>query len=141
MGMVTARSQWPEPAFHLLLWLADTQRSRQIGPASPATTLFRRSHLESPRMWVEKQVPAAEAAQYAATLKKTLSGEHRMFALRIPGRAEYLAALDDAVHRAVRGDQTPEESLAEAAAQWRTITDRLGPDQQRQAYRHSLGLN
>ena len=140
IGVVTSQSRWPKEAFELLFWLSGEQ-FRQASAASPATTLFHQSHLSSAKSWVEKQIPAAQAAQYAALTQQTLSRGQRMFALRIPGRSEYLAALDEAVHRAVRGEQPPSESLAKAAAQWQEITQRLGRDQQSEAYYHSLGLD
>ena len=140
MGTVTSKSQWPNAAFQLLFWLSDKQWSVEVSTASPATTLFRLSHLDTPQAWVEQQTPAAAAAEYAAATQQTLGRPQFLFALRIPGRAEYLAALDKAVGQAVRGNQTPQEALDEAAARWRQITQRLGPEPQRKAYWQSLGL-
>jgi hypothetical protein len=48
--------------------------------------------------------------------------------------------LDAAVHRAVRGELTPDEALGEAAQTWKEITAELGLAQQREAYWSSLGL-
>jgi hypothetical protein len=48
--------------------------------------------------------------------------------------------LDEAVAAAVRGEKPPLEALLDADAKWRKITDRLGLDRQKAAYRHSLGL-
>jgi len=140
VGVVTSTSQWPKAAFQLLFWLSDKKWSVEVSAASPATTLFRLSHLDAAGAWVEPQTPAAAAAQYATTTQQTLDRPQSLFALRIPGRAEYLAALDEAVGQAVRADQTPQEALDEAAARWQQITRRLGPDTQRKAYWQSLGL-
>ena len=140
IGVVTARSQWPEEAVELLLWLSGEQ-ARQISTASEATTLFRSSQAASAKAWVEKPVPAAAAGEYAALVEQTLSRSGRMFSLRIPGRSEYLDALDEAVYRVIRGEQTAAESLAVAATRWQEITDRLGQDRQAEAYCQSLGLD
>ncbi len=78
--------------------------------------------------------------QYADVTEAALRHEQWLGALRLPGRAEYLAALDEAVRAAVRGQKSPHDALLEAAAKWRKITARLGLDRQRAAYRHSLGL-
>ena len=86
-------------------------------------------------------MPTEAAAQYAEMTREILCRPQWMFALRIPGRARYLAALDEAVHRAVRGEKTPEESLRQAAEAWRQITNELDPDEQRKAYWLSLGLD
>jgi len=140
LGVVTNESRWPEAAFHLLLWLSDDDSDPPASSVSPATTLFRRSHLERPHLWAEKQVASATALRYAEITQQTLSRGQSMLTLGIPGRSEYLGALDEAVRRAVRGDQTPQESLSQTSTLWREITRRLGYDQQRGAYRRSLGL-
>ena len=139
VGVVTGGSKWPEAAFQLLFWLSDEQ-SAQLGPTSAATTLFRYSHVESPRAWVEEEMSAAGAAEYAELTRQTLSRPRWLFALRVPGRRRYLASLDKAVERAVQGEQTPQESLSQAAAEWEAITEELGAESQREAYWKSLGL-
>jgi hypothetical protein len=141
LGVVNAKSPHTDAAFQLLLWLSDERISPQLSAASPATTLFRQSNLKSPGQWVEKPVPAAAAVQYGDATEAAFRHEQWLGALRLPGRAEYLAALDEAVAAAVRGDKSPLESLLDADAKWRKITERLGPDRQKAAYRHSLGLD
>jgi multiple sugar transport system substrate-binding protein len=111
-----------------------------VSSASPATTLYRRSQMKSPRVWLDAGTDAAAAQQYAATVYDALSHAAYLSAPRIPGRVEYLAALDAAVRAAVKGEKPPADALAAAAAQWRTITEKLGTDAQRKAYRLSLGL-
>jgi multiple sugar transport system substrate-binding protein len=138
-GMVSRASSHPQAAFELLIWLSNEQNSPQICPASPATTLFRHSQLRQPGLWVEKVVPPVAAAKYAELTAETLRAE-QWLALRIPGRAKYLAALDEAVLAAVRGDLAPADALAEAAKTWQEITEELGLETQRTAYLHSLGL-
>jgi multiple sugar transport system substrate-binding protein len=139
IGVVARSSAHPAAALQLLFWLSGKQFSSRVSASSPATTLFRQSHLSAPRVWVEKPVSPRAAAQYAEVAEKAFSREQWVFALRIPGRREYLAALDEAVRRAVRGEQPAREALREAAARWQQITERLGLDQQRAAYCHSLG--
>ena len=64
-------------------------------------------------------------------------------ALADQGRAEawsheeYLAALDKAVRAAVSGKEKPQAALDAAAAQWRTITEKLGVAGQRTACERS----
>jgi ABC-type glycerol-3-phosphate transport system substrate-binding protein len=140
LGAVTARCSSPDAAFRLLLWLSDAQWNRQVSAASPATTLFRQSDVRLPQAWTEPEIPPATAAQYALLTQQTLSRQQYLFDMRIPGRAEYLAALDEAVQQAIRGQQKPQEALRQAKTRWREITSRLGLDRQRDAYRRSLGL-
>jgi len=138
-GLVPAESENPEAAFQLLFWLAGEDLSPRFCTASLATTLFRESHLRQPGPWVEPPVSEA-AAQYAATVDAAFRREQFIFALWIPGRERYLAALDAAVLSAVRGESEPAEALQRAAEQWRAITSQLGPVGQKRAYRRCLGL-
>jgi ABC-type glycerol-3-phosphate transport system substrate-binding protein len=140
LGVVTTRCAWSDAAFRLLAWLSGQPSSRAAAAFSPATTLFRQSDLRFPQVWTEANFPPALAAQYALLTQQTLSREQAMFALRIPGRAEYLAALDEAVQQAVLGRQKPLDALRQVKLRWQEITSRLGLDRQREAYRRSLGL-
>ncbi len=140
IGVVPAASDWPEAAFQLLFWLSDEQ-SANVCPASAETTLFRSSHMNSAGRWVEGQLPASAADRYAELTQQTLCRPQHLFALRIPGRSEYLSALDAAVQQAVRGRQSPKEALQQASDRWDQITDRLGVEPQRRAYWNSLGLD
>ena len=65
--------------------------------------------------------------------------EQWLGAVCLPGRSEYLAALDAAVAAAVRGEK-PADALRQGGRPMAKITERLGLDRQRTAYRHSLGL-
>jgi ABC-type glycerol-3-phosphate transport system substrate-binding protein len=140
IGVVGGKSEHPEAALQLLLWLSGQQWGARVSAVSPATTLFRRSQVESPREWVEKPVSGPAATAYAALTEQTLQRQESVMALRLPGRAEYLAALDEAVQAAVRSHRPPAEALQQAADRWREITHRLGTDRQKRAYLHSLGL-
>jgi ABC-type glycerol-3-phosphate transport system substrate-binding protein len=141
MGVVGAKSPARDAAFQLLLWLSDSRMRPQISAAGSATTLFSRSDLKTPMAWVEKPMSASGAAQYGEMTLTAFRHEQWLDALRIPGRAEYLAALDAAVAAVIRGKKSPTDALKDAANQWEKITKRLGLDRQRAAYRHSLGLD
>jgi ABC-type glycerol-3-phosphate transport system substrate-binding protein len=140
VGVVRAESEHADAAFEFLLWLTDPQWGSQIFAASPATTLFCRGQVASPGAWVESNASATAARQYAEQTAETLSRRQFLASLRIPGWAEYLAALDEAVQAAVRGKQKPAEALKAAAEKWRETSQRLGVERQRAAYMHSLGL-
>ena len=140
LGTVTTRCTSPEAAFRLLFWLSDAQWNRQVSAVSSATTLFQPPGTQGPSIWTERPISPAVAAKYAALVERTLSRQHCVFALRLPGRAQYLAALDEAVQKALTGKASPQTALDQAAAAWKEITKRLGLERQRDAYRHSLGL-
>ncbi|HEY2146315.1 MAG TPA: extracellular solute-binding protein, partial [Pirellulales bacterium] len=140
VGSITIESQSPESAFRLLCWLSGDQWSAQICPASPATTLFRRTHLDKPGQWVEPEIAPGAAKQYAEIVATSLSRRQWITCPRIPGAAEYMAALDDAVREAIEGKKSAAECLAAAAKRWQETTKKISVDSQRSAYVRSLGL-
>ena len=140
VGVVSAGSEHVDAAFQLLVWLTDQPWDSRVFAASPATTLFRSGQVASARAWVEGNAPAAAARRYAEQTAETLARRQFLASLRLPGRADYLAALDEAVESAVRGTQKPAEALKAAAGKWREINLRLGVEGQKAAYMHSLGL-
>jgi multiple sugar transport system substrate-binding protein len=120
----------------LALWLAGPQASVQVGPHSPWTTLFRASHLASATRWTGELPPQA-ARRYAQVLQETLQLPRTLPGVTIPGRARYLAALDEAVWAALDGTP-PRQALAAAAQRWEEITQELGREAQRRASAASL---
>jgi len=141
IGLAGSQSAHADAAFQLLFWLCDGQNGVAVSATSPATTLFRPAQSGEPAAWVEPLLSAEAAANYAETTEATFARQQSLVAPRIPGRADYLAALDTAIEQAVRGEQSPQEALDAAAAEWRSITSKLGPMKQKAAYLHSLGLD
>jgi ABC-type glycerol-3-phosphate transport system substrate-binding protein len=140
LGSVVTDSQSGQFAFQLLAWLSGNEWGAQVCPASPATTLFRRSQVSQPGRWLEPEIPAGVAKQYAGAVADSLSRSQWLECPRIPGHAEYMAALDEAVRAVLEGKHTPAAALARAADRWREVTARLGAESQRTAYIRSLGL-
>jgi hypothetical protein len=96
--------------------------------------------MRTPQPWVDPGTEATAAAEYAESVQAALSRQQYLQVLRIPGEAEYMDALDHATREVLKGEKTPKEALAETAAKWRAITDRLGLAKQKTAYRASLGF-
>jgi ABC-type glycerol-3-phosphate transport system substrate-binding protein len=137
---VTRGSKHSETAFHLLSKISGAEWGGQLGPLCRDTTLYRPAHVAVPTKWVEEAAPLAAAKQYAELSQKMQSGSTWLSSPAIPGRAEYLAALDEAVWSVVERGEPAQAALDAAARQWRKITERLGVESQRQAYERSLGL-
>jgi hypothetical protein len=112
-----------------------------VSAVSAATTLSRVYDGTSAQAWVESAVSSSAANQYAETVRQALSRSQSLFAMRISGRAEYLAALDEAVLSAVKGSATPQQALDRAARCWQETTKRLGIESQRSSYRRGMGLD
>lgn len=141
LASVTRKVRSERTAANLLVWLTGPEWGAQIAAASRATMPSRQRQLESLDRWFPaSRLPDALVAQIGPVVKQSFERRGSLTILAVPGRREYLGALDAAVARAVRGEQSAAESLTQAAAQWQEITDRLGREAQVQAYQRSLGL-
>jgi ABC-type glycerol-3-phosphate transport system substrate-binding protein len=119
-------------------WLGGKEVSGQIGPQSRMTTLFRKSHVAQAERWSGGASPA-ETESYADALQSALALPQVFPGLRLPGRDEYLTALDQAVQKAVTEETPPAELLEEAAKRWTEITASIGAEKQKNANLRSLG--
>lgn len=135
---VSSSANQNRAAMNFLVWLSSSEISARTSPSSPATAPFRKSQLPDTGRWLGLPPPAAGSC--ASALEQSLSQKRGIQSLRIPGSARYLAALDEAVRSVIRGERTAEEALKAAADEWQKITDSLGRDQQRLAYRRSLNV-
>jgi multiple sugar transport system substrate-binding protein len=140
LASVTKHARRPRETARILALLTGREWSSEISPLSPATTLFRQSHVQDPQRWTDVGLPPDAAAQYAAVARDAQSRPAGMVCLRIPGWQRYLAAVDQAVQDACAGTHTPPAALAAAAEAWNAITAELGLEVQRTAYMRSLGL-
>jgi len=139
VGVVLASWARVHDAFQFLFW-ASCEQAGEVAARSPACTLYRSDQMTTPTIWVEEPVGSGAGIEYGLLVRRILEKPVGLVALPVPGREQYLAALDDAVAAAVRGDLPPDQALRQAAAKWEEITDKLGRQRQRAAYRHSLGL-
>ena len=141
LGSVVKGSSRASAAASLLVRLSSAEWSRDISPRSPDTTLYRNSQVPAAQAWTGESFSAEAATAYGELTQQALQQTLTVDSIRLPGRARYLTALDEAVHAAIRGDRPPAECLTEAANQWRKITAELGLENQRRAYWRSLGKN
>jgi multiple sugar transport system substrate-binding protein len=81
----------------------------------------------------------ADVEDYLAAFQATFTAPTMLPHLRIPGTADYWAALDSELAAAMGGRQTAKQALDATAAAWDAITDRLGREQQRDAHQKAIG--
>lgn len=139
LAALTRTGRRSSAANTMLLWLGGNELGGIVSPASASTTLFRGSQVGFADRWVNPQLGDRAAGEYAEVVRRTQNQSIWLSSVRIPGRQRYLAALDQAVWRALDG-QSAGEALSAAAAQWQQITDELGRDEQKSAYSRSIGL-
>jgi multiple sugar transport system substrate-binding protein len=126
---VSADSKNKECAYLFIQWMnSPTISLQRVMLPYALRDPFRMSHLTSPlyrSAW-------PDAPAYLDTLEK--GAEVLQMELGIPGAREYMEALEIAITSAIAGED-PQAALDKAAAAWEEITDRLGRDAQREAYK------
>lgn len=136
---VTTSSRNAASAFRLAAWLASPQNSRQLARAGASVASARVSLARQPDDWTGCG-DASLGAQFSAALAEALGSRRAVLVPRIVGVDRYLESLQGQIGRALTAELSPEEALAAAAADWERITDEIGRDRQRRAYRRHLGL-
>jgi ABC-type glycerol-3-phosphate transport system substrate-binding protein len=135
---VTSSANQTQAAANFVVWLSAEEISSRTSPSSPSTSPFRKSQLPSTGRWFG--LSPVEGRSCATAIEQSLHQKNVLAVPRIPGQAEYLAALDQAVQSVVKQEKASAEALQMAAKAWEAITDKFGRDQQRLAYRRSLNL-
>lgn len=139
LGSVLTSSVSPHDAFNFLAWLTGKKRSATICSKSSHTAPFRQSHNSKVQLWVGDSTSSEQANEYSSVVNSMKRESLTMQAPRIPGRDQYMQALDQAVTETLHGIDAV-AALNTAANRWREITEQLGVDKQRAAYKRSLGL-
>jgi multiple sugar transport system substrate-binding protein len=138
LAAITSSTAVPARAQSLVLWLAGREVSSVVAPQAASTTLFRQSQVASAGRWTGN-LPADAAQHYGNLVAKTLTLPRAFPGLRLPGREQYVAALDTAVHDAIGKGGDPRTALAKARERWQQITEQLGAASQKKANARSLG--
>lgn len=126
---VSSDSPNKEAAYLFIQWLTSKEISLQrVMLPYALRDPYRLSHYQSQ----EYRSQWDNAGEYLDVLK--LGAEKGLLDLAIPGAREYEEALDRAAVAAYAGTP-PKEALDKAAAEWDAITQRIGVDNQREAYK------
>ena len=83
----------------------------------------------------------ADVKDYLQAYQATFNAPTMLPYLRIQGTPEYWSVLDTELAKALGGRKSAQAALDDTAAAWNKITDRLGRDQQLEAYRQAIGYN
>jgi multiple sugar transport system substrate-binding protein len=76
------------------------------------------------------------AESFVTVLKSMDTSTNRVFDLRVPGVNQYYTALTASAAKALAGQMTAQAALDEAAEEWKQITERIGVDKIREAYKN-----
>lgn len=81
------------------------------------------------------------ARNYLGAIKDSLNSPNMVLDLRIPGTQRYQGVvLDTVLSRYLAGELTTQQAMEELTKGWNEITDELGREKQKQAYRASLSI-
>lgn len=146
-GVISRYSKAPEATYYLLALMATKEKSlvyaaRGWDGIDPGRT----AHFLPPHgtARIEDYLrfgwDEADVRSYLQAFHDNFSNRLQLPFLRIPGTFSYWRALDVHLGEACAGHLSPEAALRAAAVDFEEITIRLGREQQRRAYRASLGL-
>ncbi|MCC6613086.1 MAG: extracellular solute-binding protein [Anaerolineae bacterium] len=138
---VSARSDVADAALDFAAYMADKDLAGVLATTGgTGVNPLRASQFDNIDLWINAGFSEESAQEYLDAVRATIADPNAVLDLRIPGAAEYFAALDDEIHHALLGEVTAQEALDAVAAEWDAITDRFGRDEQLTLYRQSLGL-
>lgn len=128
---VTSASLHAGEAFELAAWLSGGEPATMLSAQSDATGPFRAFQLSDPAPWTGAGLAAEQAANWSAAIRDAHSSGMPFVFPGVAAPDEYLAALAAAVRRTLAGSAGAQESLNQAAEEWRAITSRIGVAEQK----------
>ncbi len=141
IASITSNTRRLKTAQRFVAWLMTAEANREFSTEFPDTLFAQSAQLSSPFAWVNEQLPREAAQQMADVIRSNHEHSFTMYNLRIPGRAEYLRILSEAIRSALNGRATPQSALDSAAEQWDALTDKLDRDRQRKFFQDSIRLS
>ncbi|WP_113700805.1 extracellular solute-binding protein [Nonomuraea lactucae] len=100
---------------------------------------YRNAHFDA-AFWVKQGWDESVAKAYVKTLSGMEESTNRVFDLRVPGVNEFMSSLANGVAAALSGQKPAKQALDEVAAEWTAITERVGVEKVRTAYRNVVSL-
>jgi multiple sugar transport system substrate-binding protein len=146
-GVISKYSKAPEAAYYLLALMANKKKSRVYAARGwDGIDPGRSFHFLPPHgnAKIEDYVrfgwAEADVRDFSKAYFENFTNKLQLPYLRIPGTFSYWQALDVHLGEAVNGRSSPEAALKAVSVDFEEITIRLGREQQKRAYRASLGL-
>lgn len=138
----SASPEVKDAAFAFLAYMSSpTQANRDVTIGASGFNPYRKSQFQDRKAWLAAGMSDQAASRYLGAIGVSLSSPNMVLDLRIPYNQRYQQiALDGAMARYLSGKVSARDTAAEIEKQWEAITDELGRDRQRAAYRASLGL-
>ena len=138
----TASAEVKDAAFAFLSYVSQpAQSSRDVTIGATGFNPYRWSHFRERAPWIAAGMSEAASARYLGAIGLSLTSPNMVLDLRIQNAQAYQQeVLDRALGAFLAGERTQAETMQDITTGWNRITDELGRDAQRHAYRASLGL-
>ncbi|MEG4227219.1 extracellular solute-binding protein [Microcoleus sp. N9_B2] len=101
---------------------------------------YRVSQFKNVDPWIKSGMSTDAANNYLGAIGVSLSNPNMVLDLTIPHNQEYLEVLDTVRSDFLADKITKEQAMQQIEQRWQQITNKVGRDSQRAAYRSSLGL-
>lgn len=134
---VTTSSRNAASAFQLVSWLVSGSTGTQLSQKSQATLWFRRSQVSQANRWFAEDADDQRGQELTAALSR---GDAYLVP-RIVGIESYLAALEQALSKAIAEGQSANAALQAVSDEWNKLTESLGQEDQLRAFNRHLGLS
>lgn len=136
---VLRKSKRASSAGRRIRWICGKELGAKVSSESYHTSVFRKSQVGRAGSWFPERYSQVFADDYGSIMELSSESSLWLHSLRIPGRQEYMSALDDGIHAAIDGTD-PKAALAEVVSKWNKITEKYGIERQKTAYSRSLGI-
>ncbi|MFO1350129.1 MAG: extracellular solute-binding protein [Gammaproteobacteria bacterium] len=128
-----------DAAWNYVEWVSNPENSgKAVITGGSGVNPYRASHF-NPELWAKNMSPR-EAELYLKAQKDSLEAKNVQLDMRLPGYFNYTEILEIELSKALAGEVKPQQALDTIAAEWNKLTDELGRDKQKAAYRASMGL-
>ncbi|MHC5598304.1 MAG: ABC transporter substrate-binding protein [Nostoc sp.] len=141
VGVVAAKTRVKDAAYSFLSYMAQSAQSNiDVTLGETGFNPYRVSQFEKVDPWIKAGMSPETANSYLGAIGVSLNSSNMVLDLKIPRNQEYIQALD-----AIRADFlvnkiTKEQAMQQIEQRWEQITNKVGRESQRTAYRASLGL-
>jgi multiple sugar transport system substrate-binding protein len=102
---------------------------------------YRVSQFENLDLWLKAGMSEAAAKNYLGAIADSLNNPNMVLDLRIPQNQRYeQIVLDTAIARLLAGEIDKAQAMADIESGWNEVSEELGPDEQLEAYKATLGI-
>jgi len=142
-GGINAKAQpkVKDAAYALFSYMSQPEQSNvDVTIGATGFNPYRTSQFKEMTHWVKAGMSEKAAANYLGAIQDSLNSPNMVLDLRIPNNQRYQqVALDTAIARHLAGEIDAKATMKTIEDAWNEISDEVGRDKQKAAYRASIG--